>query len=102
MKGKILLGKLLTLITDQVNQELLDSLDYQQEEIRVLKSQISKHIRFTDTQRINLAEKAKKLGKAIELYATIVTADTLYRWHRRLIARKFDGSKKRQLPMDHC
>ena len=38
MKGKILLGKLLTLITDQVNQERLDALAYQQEEIRVLKS----------------------------------------------------------------
>jgi transposase InsO family protein len=98
MKGRILLGKLFALITDQVNQELLDALDYQQEEIQVLKSKISKRIRFTDAQRINLAEKAKKLGKAIEQYATIVTPDTLYRWHRRLIARKFDGSKKRKCP----
>ncbi len=98
MKGRILLGKLLALITDQVNQELLDAIDYQQEEIRILNGQISKRIRFTDAQRKNLAEKAKMLGKAIEQYATIVTPDTLYRWHRKLIARKFDGSKKRKYP----
>jgi putative transposase len=98
MKGRILLGKLLALITGQVNQELLDALDYQQEEIRILKTQIDKGIRFTEAQRINLAEKAKKLGKAIQEYATIVTPYTLYRWHRRLIARKFDGSKKRKYP----
>ena len=73
MKDRILLSKLLALITDQVNQELLDAIDYQQEEIRILKGQIRKRIRFTDAQRKNLAEKAKKLGKAIPFPEPAIT-----------------------------
>lgn len=98
MEGKILLARLLSLFTDQLNQELLDAVDYLQEEVRVLKHHLKKRPDFTDAQRKVLAEKVKELGKAIKKYASIVTPDTLYRWHRRLIAQKFDGSNKRKYP----
>ncbi len=94
-----MLAKLLALFTNQLNQELLDAIDYLQEEVRVLQYHFKRKCpKLVDAQRKVLAEKAKKLGKAIEKYANLVTPDTLYRWHRRLIAEKFDGSKKRQYP----
>jgi transposase InsO family protein len=43
-----------------------------------------------------LAAKAKGLGrKLLAEVATIVTPETLLRWHRQLIAHKYDGSGKR-------
>jgi len=43
-----------------------------------------------------LAAKAKEIGrKALEKFRCIVTPDTLLRWYRLLIARKYDGSAKR-------
>lgn len=98
MGGTILLAKLLTLFTDRLNQELLDANDYLKEEVCVLKHHLKKRPNFTDAQRIGLAQKAQKLGKAITKYAYIVTPDTLYRWHRKLIAQKFDSSKNRTYP----
>ncbi len=68
-------------------------------ENRVLKDQLRKHgrIRFTDKQRCLLAATAKKLGRnALRRIDTIVTPDTLLRWHRQLIARKYDSSANRR------
>ena len=55
-----------------------------------------KRLRFTDVQRRRLAERAKNLTRRqlIEI-RTLVTPDTLLRWHREFIAKKYDGSKKR-------
>jgi hypothetical protein len=72
-------------------------IDYLTEENRVLRKQLAgKRLRFTDDQRRRLAAKAKGLGRKL-LYEldTIVTPETLMAWHRRLIAQKYDGSKKR-------
>ena len=56
----------------------------------------SRRLRLNDDQRRRLAVRAKKLGRRVlhEL-ATIVTPETLLAWHRKLIARKYDGSKQR-------
>jgi hypothetical protein len=44
---------------------------------------------------MNLAEAAKRLGrKALAELTQIVRPETILGWHRRLIAKKFDGSKK--------
>jgi putative transposase len=52
--------------------------------------------RYTDDQRRRLAEKAKTLGrKALENVTTLERPETLLAWHRKLIAQKYDGSKKR-------
>ena len=72
-------------------------IDYLQEEIKVLKEQRGKtRARFTDDQRSRLARKAKitRWGRLKEV-ASIVTPQSLLAWHRKLIARKYDGSAKR-------
>jgi transposase InsO family protein len=76
---------------------LFDVIEYLQEENRVLRQQFGgKRPRFNDDQRRRLAVRAKKLGcRMLQEMTTIVTPATLLAWHRRLIARKYDGSKQR-------
>ena len=53
----------------------------------------NRRLRLTDAQRRRLAVRGKVLGrKALRGVAGIVTPDTILRWHRRLIAKKYDGS----------
>src|SRR6516164_1824394 len=80
-----------------MNQRQLQVIDYLREENRVLREQLGeKRLRFTDDQRRRLAAKAKGLGRKVLVeLGTIVTPDTLLAWHRRLIAQKYDGCKKR-------
>ena len=57
-----------------------------------------KRLRFNHDQRRRLAVRAKKLGwRMLHDLTTIVTPATLLAWHRRLIARKYDGSQRRSL-----
>ncbi len=80
-----------------MNQQQQDVLAYLAEENRVLREQFGgKRIRFTDDQRRRLAAKGKALGrKLLEEVCTLVTPDTVLRWYRTLIAKKYDGSAKR-------
>ncbi len=90
---------LLAYITGSVDQELLRRNEYLVTENRILRQQIKGRVRVTDTERKTLAEMGKKLGKqALEDVATIVKPETILRWHRKLIAQKFDGSQTRQGP----
>ena len=58
-------------------------------------TQNRKTIRYTDKQRRRLAAKAKLFGPILlGQLETLVTPDTLLAWHRKLIARKYDGSSK--------
>ena len=80
-----------------VNEHQRDIIDYLEEENRVLRDQLgNKRLRLSDEQRRRLAVKAHKLGrKALSEVASLVTPDTLLAWHRKLIARKYDGSQRR-------
>ena len=68
------------------------------EENRVLREQIGhRRLRFNDNQRRQRAVKAKRFGrKVLAQVATIVTPETLLAWHRKLIAKKYDGSNFRR------
>ncbi len=58
---------------------------------------MGKRPRFNDDQRRRLAAKGKSIGpKGLARFASILTPDTLLVWHRRLIAKKYDSSKKRK------
>jgi putative transposase len=63
----------------------------------VLRQQLrGRRIRYTDAQRRRLASAAKKLGrKALTKLDTLVTLDTLLRWYRCLVARKYGGTARR-------
>ena len=88
--------RILAYVTGTVDEELLARNEYLVTENRILRQQIQGRIRLTDPERISLASVAKRLGrKALEEVAQIVRPETILGWHRRLIARKFDGSKQR-------
>ena len=88
--------RLLAYITGSVDQELLRRNEYLVTENRILKNQIKGRLQLTDPERISLAESGKRLGRmALAEVAQIVRPETILGWHRKLVARKFDGSKKR-------
>jgi len=80
-----------------MNQHQQHVVEYLTDENRVLREQIgNRRMRFTDNQRCRLAARAKKLSrKILEQVATVVTPATLLAWHRKLIAKKYDGSAYR-------
>ena len=71
-----------------------EAIVYLQEENRVLREQLGgERRRFTDAQRQRLAGKANRLGRRrLREISTIVTPDTVIRWYRELIARKYEGT----------
>jgi transposase InsO family protein len=80
-----------------INRQQQDAIDYLQEEVAVLREQLGPRCpKFTDAQRRRLAVRARKLkfGKLKEI-ASIVTPQTLFAWHRKLIAKKYDSSEGR-------
>ena len=81
-----------------VNRHQEDVTDYLREENRVLREQLGpRPLRLTDAQRRRLAVRGQKLGRRIlAQVAGVVTPDTILRWYRRLIARKYDGSARRR------
>ena len=63
---------------------------YLVEENRILRAHLRGRIHFTDDERRRLAVQGHRLGRRrLSQVATIVTPDTVLRWHRQLIARKW-------------
>ena len=81
-----------------VNRHQDDLIDYLREENRVLREHLGpRPLRLTDAQRRRLAVRGHKLGRRVLTQgAGIVTPDTILRWYRRLIAKKYDGSARRR------
>ena len=92
-----LLSFLLMMASGWVHRHQLIVIEFLQAENRLLKGRLhGKRIRFTDADRVLLARKAKAVGrKALLELDTIVSPDTLLRWHRRLVAQKWTFAKRR-------
>jgi transposase InsO family protein len=70
--------------------------EYLVAENRILRNQLKGRLRLTDGERITLAEIGQRWGrKALAEVAQMVRPETILGWHRRLVAKKFDGSPKR-------
>jgi len=89
-------ARILAYITGTVDKELLLRNEYLAAENRILKAQITGRLRLSDAERATLGEIGHRLGrKALEEVAHAAWPDTILGWFRRLVARKFDGSKAR-------
>src|SRR5215471_17287228 len=92
-------GRLLAYITGTVDQELLLRNEYLVAENRILRGQLKGRLRLSEGERATLGEIGRRLGrKALGEVATAAGPDTILGWYRRLVARKFDGSRARGAP----
>src|SRR5712692_8816626 len=92
-----LLSFLLLIAAGWVHRHQLIVIEFLQAENRLLKARLrGRRIRFTDAERALLARKAKAVGrKALLELDTVVSPDTLMRWHRRLVAQKWNFTERR-------
>jgi hypothetical protein len=90
---------LAVMVAGASSQDDRNVIDYLREENRVLREKFGpKRVLLNDDQRRRLASNVKVLGRRVLAeVCSIVTPDTLLRWHARLIATKYDGSGKRAL-----
>src|SRR5215470_12949132 len=81
----------LGVLTGWLERRERDTIAYLVAENRFLRHQLGgRRLRFTDRDRRRLAMRAHRVGRAtLRAIATIATPDTLLRWHRQLIARKW-------------
>ena len=82
----------LIVISAWVNQRQQQIIEFQNAQIEALLKKLGKkRVLLTDDQRRLLAVQGKALGrKALMDLTTIVTPDTILRWHRQLVAQKWD------------
>src|SRR2546430_13482205 len=92
-------ARILAFVTGMVDQELLARNEYLAAENRILKAQLNGRLKLSDAERAMLGEIGHRLGrKVLAEVATVARPDTILAWYRKLVARKFDGSKSRQGP----
>src|ERR1051326_5604871 len=92
-------ARLLAYVTGLVNQELLLQNEYLAAENRILRSELPTRLRLSNPERATLAEIGRRLGrKALANVACVAKPETILAWYRRLVAAKFDGSKRRSYP----
>jgi putative transposase len=82
-----------------IHREQRDEIEYLRTENKVLREVVGKkRILLNDDQRRRLAVKGKILGLSrLRALSDIFTPETILRWHRQLVARKWDHSDKRKL-----
>ena len=90
------LQMVLGVLTGWLDRREREAIAYLAEENRLLRRQLgARRLRLTDDDRRRLAARAYRVGRAaLRDIATIATPDTLLRWHRQLIARKWTYGRK--------
>jgi putative transposase len=86
--------RMLAYISGLVDEELLLRNEYLTAENRTLRAQLKGRLRLSDAKRATLGEIGHRLGRtAVADVANAALPDTILGWYRRLVARKFNGSK---------
>ena len=89
-------ARVLAFVTGMVDQELLARIEYLAAENHILKAQLKGRLKLSDAERATLGEIGHRLGrKVLGEVANVARPDTILAWYRKLVARKFDGSKVR-------
>ena len=92
---------LLAMLAGWINREQQEALEYLKEENKILRDELlkatgKKRIILNDSQRRRLAILAKRIGRGVlSQICCSFSPDTILMWHRKLVARKYDGSKNR-------
>ena len=87
----------LAIIGGHVDEELLLRNEYLAIENERLRKKIDRRIKLSQCERIRFATIGQKIGmKALRGIAIIVKPETILTWYRKLIAAKFDSSKRRK------
>jgi putative transposase len=86
----------LGVLTGWLDRREREAVAYLIEENRLLRRQLGgRRLGLTDEDRRRLAARAYRVGRAaLREIATIATPDTLLRWHRQLIARKWTYARR--------
>src|SRR5712692_7633772 len=92
-------ARILAFVTGMVDQELLARNEYLAAENRILKARLKGRLKLSDAERATLGEIGHRLGRQVlGEVANVPRPDTILGWYRKLVARKFDGSKARRRP----
>ena len=88
----------LVAIAGWMNRQQQDAISYLREENRILREKLGqKRILLNDAQKRRLATAAARLPRnLLRQVGTLFSPDTLLKWHRWLVARKYGGSGKRR------
>ena len=83
---------LIAILALWLNRHQQEVIDYLKEENRMLTAKLGgRKLQFSDAERRRLAIRAKAVGrKLLSQLDTLVTPDTLRRWHRELVAQKWN------------
>jgi len=86
------------MLTYLVDKHAQQTIEYLKEENKILFHKLGKkRLRLTDQERRRLAVKARPLGrKLLAETTTLFSADTILGWWRKLVGRKYDGSRNRK------
>ena len=89
---------MLMFLASRVNRQQQEVIEYLRTENAVLKAKFgTKRILLNNDQRRRLAVKGKFLGrKLLDEICTLFTPDTILRWHRKLLAAKWDYSDRKK------
>src|SRR5688572_32282606 len=87
-----------------LEREQRDVIDFLRDENRVLKAQLRGHrLRLNDDQRRRLVVLGHHVGRRTRRdIATLVTPDTILRWHRELVAQKWTRQRRRHGIIKAC
>jgi hypothetical protein len=88
----------LAVMAGWMNRRQQQVIEYLLEENRILKEQFDRtgrKLRLSNHQRRNLAKRGLVLGwRQLRRYGSIATPETIYAWHRRLVALKYTAARK--------